>query len=65
LGFAIHSQARQGRRPNRVHLGRWPVLRTGRSPPVAPHLASQRRGYLRLRGSDQTSARTCTLLTLS
>jgi len=29
------------------------LLRTGRSPPVAFHLASRRRSYLRLRGSDQ------------
>jgi len=35
-------------------------LRTSRSPPVALHLASRRRSYVRLRGSDRTSARTCT-----
>ena len=42
-------------------LGR-SVLRTGRSPPVAPHLASRRRSYVQLRSSDCTSARTHTLL---
>jgi hypothetical protein len=36
------------------------ILRTSRSPPVALHLASRRRSYVRLRGSDLTSARTCT-----
>ena len=37
-----------------------PLLRTGRSPPVAPHPASRRRSYHRLRGARPTSARTCT-----
>ena len=37
-----------------------PVLRTGRSPPVAPHPASQRRSYHRLRGTRHPSARTFT-----
>jgi hypothetical protein len=36
------------------------ILRTSRSPPVAPHPASRRRSYVRLRGSDPTSARTST-----
>jgi hypothetical protein len=36
------------------------ILRTGRSPPVAPHPASRRRSYVRLRSSDPTSTRTCT-----
>ena len=36
------------------------ILRTSRSPPVALHLASRQRSYVRLRGSDRTSARTCT-----
>jgi hypothetical protein len=39
---------------------RQPVLRTGRSPPVAPHPASWRRSYLRLRGARRTPARTFT-----
>jgi hypothetical protein len=39
------------------------ILRTSRSPPVALHPASRRRSYVRLRGSDQTSARTYTSLT--
>jgi len=38
------------------------ILRTSRSPPVALHLASQRRSYVRLRDSDQTSTRTYTSL---
>jgi hypothetical protein len=37
------------------------LLRTSRSPPVALHPASRRRSYLRLRGSDRTATRTCTL----
>jgi hypothetical protein len=57
LGFALHSQARHDSRPNRVRL-----LRTGRSPPVAPHPASRRRSYLQLRSPEPTPARTCTLL---
>src|SRR4051794_17194433 len=43
LGFAIGLQARQHIRPNRV-----PLVRTGRSPSVAPHLVSPRRSYGRL-----------------
>jgi len=39
------------------------ILRTGRSPPVAPHLASWRRSYVQLRSSDPASTRTCTSLT--
>jgi site-specific DNA recombinase len=38
-----------------------PVLRTGHSPPVALHLASRRRSYLRLRGARRTPTRTFTL----
>jgi hypothetical protein len=41
---------------------RFVVLRTSRSPPVALHLASRRRSYFRLRGSDPTSTGTCTPL---
>ena len=41
---------------------RFVILRTSRSPPVALHPASRRRSYLRLRGSDPTSAGTCTPL---
>src|SRR5262245_34064768 len=37
------------------------IVRTGRLLPVALHLALRRRSYLQLRGSRQTSARTCTL----
>jgi hypothetical protein len=37
------------------------LLRISRSPPVALHLVSRRRSYLRLRGSDRASARTLTL----
>ncbi len=40
---------------------RFALLRTGRSPPVAPHPASWRRSYLRLRSSDRASAGTSTL----
>ena len=36
------------------------ILRTSRSPPVALHLPSRERSSLRLRGSDQAAARTCT-----
>src|SRR3954447_3039321 len=43
LGFAIGLQARQHIRPNRV-----PLVRTGRSPSVAPHPVSPRRSYGRL-----------------
>ena len=39
---------------------RQPLLRTGRSPPVALHPASRRRSYLQLRGAKHSSARTCT-----
>ena len=51
-GFAVRSQARQNRRPNRVHsvrpLGR-SALRTGGSLPVALHPGiSPRRSYFRL-----------------
>ena len=35
-------------------------LRTGRSPPVAPHPASRRRSFVRIQSSDPTSTRTCT-----
>jgi len=42
-GFALNPQARRNTPPNRVR-----TLRTDRSPPVAPHLASRRRSYLRL-----------------
>jgi hypothetical protein len=38
------------------------ILRTSRSPPVALHPLSRGRSYFRLRGSDPTSTRTCTLL---
>ena len=38
-----------------------PVLRTNRSPPVAPHPASRRRSYLRLQGPILTLAGTYTL----
>src|SRR5207253_6516545 len=37
-----------------------PILRTGRSPPVAPHPASRRRSYHRLRGTRHPPARTST-----
>ncbi len=36
------------------------ILRTGRSPPVAPHAASRRRSYARLQGSNLTLTRTFT-----
>ena len=38
------------------------ILRTGPSPPVAPHPASRRRSYVRLQSSNPTSAGTSTLL---
>ena len=41
------------------------ILRTGRSPPVAPHLASRRRSYVWLQGSDLTLTRTYTSLVRS
>src|SRR5450759_4973102 len=37
-----------------------PLLRTGRSPPVAPHPASRRRSYHRLRGTRHPPTRTFT-----
>ena len=37
------------------------ILRTSRSPPVAPHPALRRRSYLRLQCPDRTLAGTCTL----
>jgi len=37
------------------------ILRTSRSPPVAPHPASRRRSYLQLQCPDRTLAGTCTL----
>jgi len=46
-GFAHRSQARQLHRPNRV-----PLVRTGRSPPVAPHPVSRRRSYGRLQSKS-------------
>jgi hypothetical protein len=39
------------------------ALRTAGSPPVAPHLASRRRSYLRLRSLRPAPARTSTVLT--
>jgi hypothetical protein len=56
LGFAFRLKARHVHRPNRVRL-----LRTGRSPPVAPHPASRRRSYLRLQCPDRASTGTFTL----
>jgi hypothetical protein len=41
------------------------ILRTSRSPPVALHLASRRRSYVQLQGSDSTLTRTCTSLVRS
>ena len=38
------------------------ILRTGRSPPVAPHPASRRRSYVQIQSSDPTLTRTCTSL---
>ena len=38
------------------------ILRTGRSPPVAPHPASRRRSYAQIQSSDPTLTRTCTSL---
>ena len=46
-GFTSRSQARQLHRPNRV-----PLVRTGRSPPVAPHPVSPRRSYGRLQSKS-------------
>ena len=37
-----------------------PILRTGRSPPVAPHPVSRRRSYRQLRGTRNPSTRTST-----
>jgi hypothetical protein len=37
-----------------------PILRTGRSPPVAPHPASRRRSYHQLRGTRHPPTRTST-----
>jgi hypothetical protein len=37
------------------------ILRTSRSPPVAPHPVSRRRSYLWLQSPDRTLAGTCTL----
>ena len=42
---------------------RFVILRTAGSPPVAPHPASRRRSYLRLRSQRPAPARTCTVLT--
>src|SRR6202020_262851 len=39
---------------------RQPLLRTGRSPPVALPPASRRRSFLQLRGARRSSTRTCT-----
>ena len=49
LGFASTQQARHSIRPNRVR-----ILRSGCSSPVAFHLASRHRGYLRLRAGTST-----------
>jgi hypothetical protein len=38
------------------------ILRTSRSPPVAPHPASRRRSYIRLRARDAGPKGTCTPL---
>ena len=38
------------------------ILRTGRSPPVALHLLSRERSYLRLQSTDHTLTGTCTPL---
>ncbi len=57
LGSASTRQARHDVRPNRV-----PLVRTTRSPPVAPHAPSRRRSYLRLQGPDRILARTSTSL---
>ena len=56
LGFATGAEARHDVWPNRVRC-----LRTGRSPPVALHPASQPRSYIRLQSSDPTLAGTFTL----
>jgi hypothetical protein len=56
LGFATGVEARRDVWPNRVRC-----LRTGRSPPVALHLTSRPRSYIRLQSSDLTLARTFTL----
>ena len=42
---------------------RFVILRTAGSPPVAPHPASRRRSYLRLRSQRPAPTRTCTVLT--
>ena len=39
------------------------ILRTNRSPPVAPHPVSRRRGYIRIQSSNLTLTRTHTSLT--
>ena len=57
LGFALWQQARHDDRPNRVRF-----LRTGRSPPIALHLPSRARSYVRLQSSNATLAGTCALL---
>ena len=42
---------------------RFVILRTAGSPPVAPHPASRRRSFLRLRSQRPAPTRTCTVLT--
>ncbi len=54
-----HFQCRLAITPRRIEFV---ILRTASSPPVAPHPASQRRSYLRLRGSGFPRSRTFTLL---
>src|SRR5262245_28868977 len=48
-GFAFVRQARQSTRPNRVHF----MLRTERSPSVAPYPASRRRSYFRIQAGER------------
>ena len=63
LGFAIHKQGfttATGRIEFVSEDRSPPVLRTGRSPRIAPHPASRRRSYLRLRGTRHPSTRTFT-----
>src|SRR5207244_6798991 len=62
-GGCFQASPRKGRLATALRRIRFVILRTASSPPVAPHPASRRRSYFRLRSPRPAPARTCTVLT--
>jgi hypothetical protein len=62
-GSCFQTSPRKGRLATALRRIRFVILRTAGSPPVAPHPASRRRSYPRLRSPRPAPARTCTVLT--